>query len=153
MGLSEFRKFCKECSELIGRVGRGWNGGFEHRWFNICGLSDEEDANIPAMVSWVVLSTRALLLRSTERWKWWRKLAPRIGLLTSATTKIQGRERLRPRFRVRDFLPYVAMLEPLAAWRLKCGWGCFLSVGDGGNTLTAAPVSTKKVQWLVVSCM
>ena len=67
------------------------------------GLSDDEDANTPAMVSWVVLSTRALLLRSTERWKWRRKLAPRIGLLTSATTKVQGRERLRPRFRVRDF--------------------------------------------------
>ena len=47
---------------------------------------------------------------------------------------------------VRDFLPYVAMLEPLVAWRLKCGWGCFLSAGDGGSTLTVAPVSTKKVQ-------
>ena len=60
------------------------------------GLSDDEDANTPAMVNWVVLSTRALLLRSTERWKWWRKSSLRIGLLTSATTKIQGRERLRP---------------------------------------------------------
>ena len=26
------------------------------------GLSDDEDANTPAMVSWVVLSTRALLI-------------------------------------------------------------------------------------------
>lgn len=83
------------------------------------GLGDDEGANTPAMVSWVVLSTRVLLLRSTERWKWWRKSAPRIGLLTSATTKIQGRERLSPKLRVRDFLPNVEMFEPLAAWRLK----------------------------------
>ncbi len=85
----------------------------------MAGLGDDEDANTPAMVSWVVLSTRLLLLRSTERWKWWRKSAPTIGLLTSATTKIQGREHLRPRLRVRDFLPNVGMCEPLAAWRLK----------------------------------
>ena len=48
----------------------GWGGG---------GMGDDEDTNTPAMVSWVVLSTRVLLLRSTERWKLWRKLAPRIG--------------------------------------------------------------------------
>ena len=47
VGLSEFRKFCKECSELIGRVGRGWDGGFE-------------DANTPAMVSWVVFVHQVL---------------------------------------------------------------------------------------------
>ena len=64
---------------------------------------DEEAANTPAMVSSVVLSTRALLLRSTESGNG-RKLAPRIGLPTSATTNIQGRERLRPRLRVSDFL-------------------------------------------------
>ena len=109
----------------VNSLGELEGGGME-------GLSDDEDANTPAMVNWVVLSTRALLLRSTERWKWWRKSSLRIGLLTSATTKIQGRERLRPRFRVRDFLPYVAMLEPLASWRLKCGWGCFLSAGMEG---------------------
>ena len=110
------------------------------------GCGDCEDTNTPAMVSWVVLSTRVLLLRSTERWKWWRKSAPRIGLPTSATTKIQGREHLRPKLRVRDFLPNVGIREPLAAWRLKCGWGCFLSVGAGGSTLTAAPVSTRNVR-------
>ncbi len=33
------------------------------------GLRDGVDANTPAMVSWVVLSTMARLLRSTERWK------------------------------------------------------------------------------------
>ena len=49
------------------------------------GCGDCKDTNTPAMVSWVVLSTRVLLLRSTERWKWWRKSAPRIDLPTSAT--------------------------------------------------------------------
>lgn len=101
----------------------------------------------------MVLSTRVLLLRSTERWKLWRKSAPRIGLLTSATTKIQGRERLSPKFRVRDFLPNVGICEPFAAWRLNESWGRFLSAGVGGRTLTAAPVSTRKVRWFVESCM
>ena len=30
--------------------------------------------------------------------------------------------------------------EPLAAWRLKCGWGCFLSVGAGGSADCGASV-------------
>ena len=50
------------------------------------GCGDCEDTNTPAMVSWVVLSTRVHLLRSTERRKKWRKSVPRIGLPTSATT-------------------------------------------------------------------
>jgi hypothetical protein len=83
------------------------------------GFGDDEDAITPAMVSWVVLSTRVLLLRSTGRWKWWRKSAPRMGLPTSATTNIQERECLSPRSRVMDFLPNVEICELLAAWRWK----------------------------------
>jgi hypothetical protein len=40
-------------------------------------------------------------------------------LLTSATMNIQKRECLRPRSRVRDFVPNVEMYELLAAWRWK----------------------------------
>ena len=51
------------------------------------------------------------------------KVMKEIGpdLLTSATTKFQGKERLRQRSRVRDFSPNMEMCMLLAAWRLK--WG------------------------------
>ena len=105
----------------------------------------------PPLERLVVLSTSVFLLRSTERLKWWRKSAPSIGLWTSATTKIHGSDHLNPRLRVRDFLPKVMMGEPFIAWRLKSGCGWFLSVGEGGNTLIAAPVSTRNVRLFVRS--
>ena len=34
----------------------------------------------------------------------------------------------------------------IGSLEVECGWGCFLSVGAGRSTLTAAPVSTRNVR-------
>ena len=51
--------------------------------------------------------------------------------------------RLRPKSRVRDLEPYVAMGMLLTASRDRESL-CSRSEGEGGITLTDAPVSTKK---------
>ena len=48
-----------------------------------------------------------------------------------------------PRLRVSERVPYVAMGDPLMAWRVSLVL-CCLSVGEGGRALTSAPVSTRK---------
>ena len=64
---------------------------------------------------WVDVSCKRLLCMSTCRLKLSRKSVPRIGMVTSATTKMKGRLRRKPRSRVRDRRPYVRMEDPLAA--------------------------------------
>ena len=65
----------------------------------------------------VQLSIRRLLRRSTTNPKWDRKSAPRMGWDTSAMVNIQRRDRRRPKSKVKLFSPYVAMAEPLAAYK------------------------------------
>lgn len=79
------------------------------------GWGEVEVAMMPPMERLVVLSTSVFLLRSTERLKWWRKSAPRIGLWTSAIAKIHVRDLLKPRLRVRDLLPKVVIGDPFIA--------------------------------------
>ena len=67
-----------------------------------------------------------------------------MGFLTSAMTKIHGRERLRPRLRVRERFPYVRMAVLLTAERVRGSGERRRSAGVGGMTLTSEPVSTRK---------
>lgn len=80
-------------------------------------------------------------------------MSPRMGLLTSAITKIHLKVRLSPRLRVRDLVPKVGMGVPLAALRERWSVASRLSSLEGGTTLTAAPVSTKLVSPLFLSVM
>ena len=72
-----------------------------------------------------------------------RKSAPIIGVWISAMMKIQQNTRRKPKSRVRDRVPKVAMDEPLTAQRPEQSCLLFLSVEDGGMTLTSAPVSMR----------
>ena len=99
------------------------------------GCGDCEDTNTPAMVSWVVLSKEVEVVEevgSKDRptnicyHKNPGKRAPE--------TQVEG-ERLSSKCG-----------NTQAIGSLECGWGCFLSVGAGGSTLTAAPVSTRNVR-------
>ena len=78
---------------------------------------------IPWTFSCVVESKRRLCPISTVRPKCCRKSAPRIGCFTSATMKDQRKVQRRPKLKVRERVPYVVILLPLAAIRLKLSCG------------------------------
>ena len=63
-----------------------------------------------------------------------------IGVYVLAMTKIQRNMHWSPKSRVRDWVPKVAMEEPLTARRPEQSCLFFRSVEDGGMTLTSAPV-------------
>ena len=75
-----------------------------------------------------------------------KKSAPMIGVEVSAMTKIHRNTRLRPKSSVRDRVPKVAMGDPLTSRKPKQSCLLFRSVGEGGTTLTSAPVSIRKRQ-------
>ena len=58
--------------------------------------------------------------------------------------KIQGKDRRRPRLRVRDRLPYVQIGVSFTAIRVSLSGKCLQSGGEGGMALTSDPVSTRK---------
>ena len=62
----------------------------------------------------------------------------------SAMTKIHQNTRLSPKSSVRERVPKVAIIEPLTGRRPEQSGLILRSAGDGGITLTSAPVSTKK---------
>ena len=66
---------------------------------------------------------------------------------------IQRKVLRKPRLRVSDFVPYVAIDVPLTADKEKPS--CFLrrSARVGGSTLTCAPVSTRKFKLFMRSVM
>ena len=71
-----------------------------------------------------------------------RKMSvPMIGVDVSAMTKIQRNTCQRPKSRVGDQVPKVAMGEPLTVHRPEQSCFFFWSVVDGGMTLTSVPVS------------
>ncbi len=90
---------------------------------------------------------------STSRPKWWRKSAPSRGLLTSAIIKIQRKVLRKPRLRVNERVPYVAIGVPLTAESVKPSCLRRRSERVGGSTLTCAPVSTRKESLLERSVM
>ena len=66
-----------------------------------------------------------------------------MGCFTSATMKIHGSVRRRPRVRVRLRLPYVLMGVLLTAVSVRGSGVRRRSAGVGATMLTSEPVSTK----------
>ena len=81
------------------------------------GLGEGSWVRMPWTCSWVRVSTRQRRLTSTNRLKWLRKSAPRMGCFTSATMKVHWKGQWSPRFRQRGRTPWVAIRDWLAACR------------------------------------
>ena len=75
-----------------------------------------------------------------------RKSAPVLAVSMSAMTKIQQNTHHRPKSRVREQVPKVAMDEPLTAWSPQQSCLFFQSVQDRGTTLTSIPVLMRNQQ-------
>ena len=93
-------------------------------------------------MSQVSACTRRLRLTSTKNPVWRRKSAPRMGFVTRASRKDHSVLNL-PIDSLMGRCPNVSIGVPLAAARVEVEGGSVLSAWDAGNTLTAAPVSTK----------
>ena len=80
-----------------------------------------------------------------------RKFASRICVCTSAMRKIHGSDRIKPRLRVRERLPYVLIGVLFTAMSVRGSTEHRRSAAVGGMTLTSEPVLTRNRVFVYVS--
>ena len=86
---------------------------------------------------------------STMRPKWLRQSAPKIGFGASGIWNCHDNERFRLKFSSKSLVPYVLMIESLAAMSWKAlGWAVGLRLGSKD---ILAPVSTRKTRFELTS--
>ncbi|CAE1285984.1 unnamed protein product [Acanthosepion pharaonis] len=126
-------------------------------------------SNLDGVIPFVLLSVRECVAIFTDKSKWDKKSAPRIGVFTFACVKIHGKDLLRPKSSVSDISPYVSICDPFAACNVYvenvdsvrklsfaiCLYSCDNSDDFSGNvavTVGACDVAYTFLSWLL-SCI